>query len=349
MPMMNCRAVSLATRGIVALFLVSAQVRSFILPHTASFGQKCAQKTSSGTSVSRTLQRGKDDDTNTSGDDSQTIPFVIDRIGSCAGQVFQDISVLCVDVFFNAEAVGADSNKKQNIRPWKSLQLAYLRNAQYADLRSRARSQAQNDMFVARRVVSVPPSATPTGALILDKGSIYNTNDRAARGDFVRGEILGFCEVSERSFGLAKDHEGVSNESVYKGNVGQLRPIISNLAVRRDARNSGMGSKLVEACEEAVLAWDPCYNDIVLQVEEDNPSALSFYEKRGYQNLFQDPACRRYDTSGFLLKQVRTTKICMRKVLALQRAQKADQRVNKSLGLSFIGRLRDAVLVQDRS
>lgn len=49
-------------------------------------------------------------------------------------------------------------------------------------------------------------------------------------------------------------------------------------------------------------------------MEEDNEAALSFYEGMGFVPLFVDRAARRYDTSGFLLQNVRTSKVTMRKV-----------------------------------
>lgn len=50
------------------------------------------------------------------------------------------------------------------------------------------------------------------------------------------------------------------------------------------------------------------------KVEEDNVDALAFYGGVGFDTLFVDRAARRYDTSGFLLQNVRTSKLTMRKV-----------------------------------
>lgn len=49
-------------------------------------------------------------------------------------------------------------------------------------------------------------------------------------------------------------------------------------------------------------------------MEEDNAEALAFYGRMGFNTLFVDKAARRYDTSGFLLQNVRTSKLTMRKV-----------------------------------
>lgn len=53
---------------------------------------------------------------------------------------------------------------------------------------------------------------------------------------------------------------------------------------------------------------------LIPQVEEDNQGALAFYTGMGFDRLFVDRAARRYDTSGFLLQNVRTSKLTMRKV-----------------------------------
>lgn len=50
------------------------------------------------------------------------------------------------------------------------------------------------------------------------------------------------------------------------------------------------------------------------KVEEDNEAALAFYRGKSFKKLFVDKAARRYDTSGFLLQNVRTSKLTMRKV-----------------------------------
>ena len=98
--------------------------------------------------------------------------------------------------------------------------------------------------------------------LILDVSNVYpkiTTDDREQ--DWIRGEIIGFCEVMER---------------------GRRPPILTNLSVRADARDCRIGSKLVEACEDAVVV-DFGDKEIFLEVESDNVKALQFYHRRGYQ------------------------------------------------------------------
>ena len=81
------------------------------------------------------------------------------------------------------------------------------------------------------------------------------------------------------------------------------------------ARRSGVGSKLLDAAESAVRNWNAGHTEIVLQVEEDNTNAIQFYKRRGWDFVFADPTCRRYDTSGFFLRECRITKYAMIKRL----------------------------------
>jgi len=269
---------------------------------------------------------------------------------------------------------------RKSRRPWKGLQLAYLRRMQYSDLRFRSLGATSKPgyMFVAREVVPVRSEAEVTeDDLISDENSIQNVDvsNGEIRG-WTRGDVLGFVEITEKRFGLGEEYDGAdddtfesqrsgdasnanevcSEEKVKLGKTSGLgsdgstvRPFLSNLSVREDARRSGVGSALVESCEEAVLTWpDKQYTEIVLQVEQDNPSAQLFYEKRGYDVLFADPACRRFDTTGFILRQVPTTKVAMRKDFSKNRANSRNQKATSTTSSrfdpsDFFGRLRDAV------
>jgi GNAT superfamily N-acetyltransferase len=186
------------------------------------------------------------------------------------------------------------------------------------------------------------------------QGRVYNKSELdggQAPFGYTYGDILGFVDVTEKNFGLP--HEGgdsnsstntstnissnvendYANSEEFKGEEemirrksrNTLRPILTNLSVIPKARCSGVGSALVDACENAVmepLEWSRNYSELVLEVEEENRMAQGFYQKRGYQALFSDPTGRRYDTSGFILANVRTTKICYRKDLTKKRAER---------------------------
>ncbi|CAM9114938.1 unnamed protein product [Phaeothamnion confervicola] len=93
----------------------------------------------------------------------------------------------------------------------------------------------------------------------------------------------------------------------------ERRPVVANLAVSPRVRRCGIGSSLMEACEEAARSWG--HTELTLQVEEDNYVARDFYHRLGFVALFVDRTARRYDTSGFLLQNVRCAKMTLRKVL----------------------------------
>jgi ribosomal protein S18 acetylase RimI-like enzyme len=268
------------------------------------------------------------------------LPFVIEAVKPEAGDhIYKEISNLCIQAFFND---GVDKTPL-----WKELQLGYLRSLQQGDLRRRrSRYPESNAMFLARRVypLSEQPDLYMTSPLILDLSRIYNNPNVANDEEFVRGEILGFVEVTQRPYGLGNQAVGFEREN---GNRQQTRyndynakrPVLTNLSVREDARQSGIGSKLVEACEDVALnQWG--MKEIILEVEEDNLSVQKFYEKRGYSVLFEDPASRRYDANGLWLRQVRCKRIIMRKVLSIPEMI-VENSVGKFFGMNILQRIRD--------
>jgi len=243
------------------------------------------------------------------------LPFVITKVQKDGQDDMQEVSEMCVEVFFNED--NSSSLPRQ-------MQLAYLRNLQYGDLRMKFfTSDAQSDLFMARLVV--PASQGPSSRakpLDVTKTKIYNAKyvDNSQDDDFVLGDVLGFVEVNEKRFRLGEQYE--STGSFSEGDdemLRDVRPFLSNLSVREDARKSGVGSALVDMCEDAIQKWPRQYSEIVLQVEDDNVLARKFSEKRGYTALFADPACRRFDTNGLLLRRVPTTKVAMRKLLGSSR------------------------------
>lgn len=258
---------------------------------------------------------------------------------------------------------------------WKEWQLAYLRTLQESDLRLRRKRYPQtNMMFVARQVIPLqaetntnynsnknnspsgsrttpPPSSSrqqQQRPLVLDLNSVYNLSpaQKLAAADYMYGPVIGFVEVTLRPYGLGSEQVGVDDESriQLRTNPGHLkRPVLTNLSVQREARQSGVGSRLLQRCEQEVLRqqWPPPQNinsnddyysngnsfqassspayrpEIILEVESDNINALQFYKKRGFEELFEDPAGRRYDTTGFILRQLRCRRIVLRKDLSL--------------------------------
>ena len=250
--------------------------------------------------------------------DENAIPFIIEEIPQNAGtQVYSEICRMCIAAFFND---GATVGRKTPF--YKEAQLIYLRNLQQADLKRRRKLHpASNVMFVARRVVPATTATIRQTPLILDlTKNVYNLNDNEGL-DYCRGEIIGFVEVTLRPYGLGEQAlSSLDDENrrtmLQKGLfANRERPILTNLSVKYEARKSGVGGRLLERCERSVQSrWNK--QEIILEVEDDNDNALAFYSKRGYKVLFEDPASRRYDTNGLLLRQLRCRRKVLRKNLA---------------------------------
>lgn len=285
--------------------------------------------------------------------------------------IFEDIARMCIAAFFN------DGDEQKKTPLWKGIQLAYLRNLQSGDLRLRRMERHDsNFMLVARRVVPVGSEDKIKGMsnraraepLILDLRAVQNLPVNAngmQHQDFVRGEILGFVEVTQRPYGLGQleslfpatnknsngDDKHVQHGSQeYKRGQGTVRPILTNLSVNYSARRSGVGSALVQRCEEEVIRrWNQ--REIVLEVEEDNVRALTFYKKRGYKILFEDPTSRRYDVNGLWLQKKRCKRYVLRKELSfvnpllnVQPISPQEVKMTWNKGLETLRKLRDNVL-----
>jgi len=186
-------------------------------------------------------------------------------------------------------------------------------------------------MFVARRVLPVSEVGTKAALkrpIVLDLDTIVNLPYTSKENeDFVKDQVIGFVEVTEKQFGLG------TQISEHKRD---LRPVLTNLAVHPSFRKAGVGSQLLQACEVIVSQQWKDHDEIVLEVEDDNPKALAFYDKRGYEIVFEDPASRRYDVNGFFLQKKQCTKICMRKALG-------EERGGSFLGYNLLQSLRESV------
>ncbi len=308
------------------------------------------------------LQNGKskndDDQSSSTNDTRQRVPFIIQRLGRGTKQEVDEITQLCVDVFFNEQDDLPNDSDKNPVAPWKAVQLAYLRNYQRGDILSRNAFKKDElvDLIVARRVYSVDASTNlnENAKVIEDSDDhIFNADQLPAESKFVAGEIIGYCEMMEKKFGLGGNFEGdpeednaIEDENEEEKEVEEkLRPYLGNLSVVKYARRSGVGSKLMDEGEQVVREWDAGHTEIVLQVEEDNPSAIQFYKRRGWEFVFADPTCRRYDTSGFFLKESRITKYAMIKRLDDQKADQNGSREAKNTGESLMDKLRNSFFV----
>lgn len=286
-----------------------------------------------------------------------------------------------------------DPSGKGNVNLLKAWQISYLKNLQAADLeRRRNRSPTTNEMFLAYEVRKTEGMAEVLsqpllmdeeleGAYNLNANTNANANannnnndgitDESSENCYVRGDLLGFVEVTQRPYGLggaaaieASLLEGNSLDDAVDDNLdinnnnnnnidnfidmnnsnsgGQssqsMRPVLTNLAVLKESRKYGIGSKLLDACEEHVLSiWK--MNEIVLEVEDYNDSGLEFYQRRGYEVLFSDPASRRYDIKGFWLNKVRCRRDIMRKSIQ----DKPNPNSLMKSADNFLSMIRDSV------
>ena len=249
----------------------------------------------------------------------------------------------------------------------KAWQISYLKNLQAADLeRRRNRCPTTNEMFLAYEVKKTEGMTDVLSKpLLMDEEleAAYNLNNKTTKNKnidedacYVRGELLGFVEITQRSYGLggvagaSTAVESSSSSSASSSSTDlledlsvvvkerQMRPVLTNLAVLKDSRKYGIGSKLLDACEAHVIdAWK--MNEIVLEVEDYNDGGLEFYKRRGYEVLFSDPASRRYDIQGFWLSKVRCRRDIMRKVvenkptnMIMQGADNLFRRIRDTVG-----------------
>jgi ribosomal protein S18 acetylase RimI-like enzyme len=237
------------------------------------------------------------------------IPFIIEEVPTHANNaLYFKIANMCIEAFFN------DGPSDQFTPPWKSYQLASLRRMQEVDLRVRRRSHTDtNFMLIARQVIPAEPGMAQYTPLLLNLNSVVHANLLKGE-DFVRGDVLGFVEVTQRPYGIGGT-DSVKDIKSRNAKYNLKRPILTNLSVTYEARKSGVGSKLLERSEEEVVRrWN--MPEMILEVEDDNANALAFYEKRGYKVLFEDPTCRKFNLEGLWLQQVRCTRLIFRKDLS---------------------------------
>jgi ribosomal protein S18 acetylase RimI-like enzyme len=282
----------------------------------AIYRHQLSQRTIASPSLSATSVDTTTTDTNTK------IPFIIDEIPQLASdKIYQDVSSMCIEAFFNDGPPGRPAT------PWKSFQLDSLRRMQQVDLKMRRKSHADtNFMLIARRVVPADSKTAMHTPLLLNLNRVVHaqhllstssssSSDNNSEPDFVRADVLGFVEVTQRPYGLG--NEDLANDVKHRNDkYHRKRPVLTNLSVAYGARQSGVGSMLLQRCEqEVVRRWN--MPEMVLEVEDDNENALAFYEKRGYKILFEDPTCRKYDVEGLWLRQVRRKRKIFRKDLTV--------------------------------
>lgn len=107
-------------------------------------------------------------------------------------------------------------------------------------------------------------SRSPLYSCLVAKLSKFETETSDDRD---LGVIIGTAEIALRSTSFW------SSEIQY--------PYISNLAVKKDYRRMGIGSKLLTKCEQIALDWG--YRETRLHVLDKNDSAKQLYCHNGYQ------------------------------------------------------------------
>ncbi|KAJ1625268.1 hypothetical protein T492DRAFT_1040948 [Pavlovales sp. CCMP2436] len=67
-----------------------------------------------------------------------------------------------------------------------------------------------------------------------------------------------------------------------------VRPVLSNLAVRRASRGTGLGERLVKGCEDVVRSKVGSWagEDLWLLVEEQNSPAVKLYSRLGFETVW---------------------------------------------------------------
>jgi len=85
--------------------------------------------------------------------------------------------------------------------------------------------------------------------------------------------LVGTVEISLRSLG------GITSV------LSAQKAYISNLAVKQEYRNRGIGLLLLQKCEEIARCWN--HQMLFLHVRPDNEVALSLYNKIGYDTSIE--------------------------------------------------------------
>ena len=137
-------------------------------------------------------------------------------------------------------------------------------------------SGPQNDMFIAREVIitnkdeidNLPPELlfpnnTETTTIIKNKNELPMLKDNEIY--CLSNDVIGFVEVSSRIFYLPEEQQQ------QQGMIKQYRPVLTNLAVKKSARRSGVGKNS---------------NTSFLNYSEVNSNTLAFLIKKNSILIF---------------------------------------------------------------
>ena len=82
---------------------------------------------------------------------------------------------------------------------------------------------------------------------------------------------------------LAEDSDGVVGDAIVAYRRTSPTARLYSLAVRGDRSGQGLGRKLLAACEAAAASHGKQF--LVLEVRDDNASAICLYKKAGYEQF----------------------------------------------------------------
>lgn len=192
---------------------------------------------------------------------------------------------------YNAHTHVTSTSSTYQPRTWKDVKLAALRKAQILDLT--IPTKGNRAIYVAMKL----PSST---------SDITTTNS----------QIIGCCEVIEEKLDINYNpkSETIISERERK-KTARYRPVIENLAVKREFRRNGIALALLNAIEADVKTWIPIHDEVFAQVKEGNIPALEFFKKQGFTALFVDPTCTQIELDGIFMKETTVSKVMTRKIL----------------------------------
>jgi GNAT superfamily N-acetyltransferase len=204
----------------------------------------------------------------------------------------------------------------QQQRPQQQLQTAAQRQRQQHHYDSKARNK---DAFGSHY-----SHAEAIGEVLEKEAPMY-----------VKGPMVGFVEIVHAPYSLGV----LDDPEMLTAGMKPHRPVLRNLVVAKHAQNSGIGTRLLQACErhvqthwqmkELVVEVDDLWGEVGKSAgfplhktrcneksyENVTRSAVEFYLSQGYQIAFSDPESNRYDDkTGEIICQIQCRRDVLRKV-----------------------------------
>ena len=103
-------------------------------------------------------------------------------------------------------------------------------------------------------------------------------------GDRLSRRSLRYYAGSRTADMLVLEIDGaVAGDAIVAYRQGSLIARLYSLAIRADLAGRGLGRRLLESCEAAATMRGR--TDLRLEVRDDNPAAIRFYESSGYRHF----------------------------------------------------------------